>query len=210
MSVFYCYAAATALTPVRAMKKLAAEKRPVAAAARSVGFVGFLYAGASIALGACGAVPLASAAIGIAPENYYFWQAIYAVPFAFLVWAAAAVVVRALGKRGKGRGPLKTSVALSGAAVAATLLVAWLPMAVETFFQVAGMRQQEFVDILSVTGFWQSLYVAVYIAAAGAAAALLSLAAASGEFKKGRRLVSFAAGIAAAAVLLGAFAIFIR
>jgi len=192
------------------MKRLAGEKRPERAAARAVGFVGVLYVGASIALGACGAVPLASVVLDIAPGNYYVWQAVFAIPYAFLAWAAAALLVRLIGKKEKGKQASKTSAGLTGIAVAAALLAAWMPMAVETFFQVAGMRQQEFVDILSVTGFWQSLYIAAYIAAAAVSVVLLTLAAASGQFKKGRRLRSLLAGIGAAAVLVATFAVFIR
>jgi len=210
MSIFYCYAAATAVCPRKAMQRLAGEAHPARAAAGAVGFVGVLYAGASIALAACGAVPLTSVVLDIAPENYYVWQAIFALPFAFLAWAAAACLVLLIVKKEKGRKAFQTFAGLAGIAAAATLLVAWIPMAVETFFVVAGMRQQEFVDILSAPGFWQCLYISCYILAAAAAVVLLTLAAASGQFKKGRRFRSLVAGVFAAAVLAGGFALVIR
>ena len=70
MMSFAYYAVAAAVSPVKALKRLAAEPRPVRAAARAVGFVGLLYVLTSAVMALAGAVPLATVLILVPPENY--------------------------------------------------------------------------------------------------------------------------------------------
>jgi hypothetical protein len=210
MSTFFSYAVATAASPAKSMKRLLAEPRPTRRAALAVGFVGALYAAASFALAAVGAVPLATAFLRIAPENYYFWQTLFAVPYALLAWALVTGLMRLLRKPEQGGPAFEKTAALAGIALAAVLFIAWIPMAVVTLFMVVGMGQEELVDILSRPGMWQVLYIALYLLAGIAAACLLTLAVGLGHFKKAGRARTIIIGILAAAVFAGTFMMFMR
>jgi len=210
MRIFAYYAVAPAFFPRQAMARLLGERRPLREAAGAVGLVGALYALTSVVLAMAGAVPLVSSVLPLSPENYYFWQTFFAVPFAFLGWGAAAGMLHLLDRRQRGRVALKKTAALAGPAVAAALFVAWLPMALAAFLMVLGMNQEELVGLLSEPGAWQVFDFALYVLGAAAGAVLLTLAAAHGRFKKARRARTILIGGVATAVLAGVFAVFIR
>lgn len=210
MTMFAYYAVGPAFFPRRAMARLGCEPRPLRMAAGAVGFVGALYALTSLALALSGAVPLMSAVLPIRPENYYFWQTFFAVPFAVMGWASAAGPLYLLARHGRGRGPFLRTAAPAGVAAAAAMFVAWLPMALAAFFMVLGMSQGELVGLLSTPGPWQVLDFALYLLAAGAAVVLLTLAAARGHFRKPGRARAVLLGALSTAVLAGIFAVFIR
>jgi hypothetical protein len=210
MSTFASYAVATAASPAQSMKRLLSEPRPIRRAAQAVGFVGALYAAVSFALAAVGAVPLSTVFLQIAPENYYFWQTVFAVPYVLLVWALIAGLMRLLKNREQGGPAFEKTAALAGIALAGSLFLAWIPLALAALFMVFGMGQAELVDILSRPGLWQVLYFAIYLLAGIAAAWLLTLAAGLGHFKKAGRARTVIVGILAAAVLAGTFMMFIR
>ena len=146
----------------------------------------------------------------IRPENYYFWQTFFAVPFAVLAWAAASGLIHGLGRQVQVRGPFKRNASRAGAAVAAALFMAWLPMALAALLLVFGMDQEEIVGLLSLPGPWQVFDLALYVLAAGAAVVLLTLAAGQGEFTKAGRVRAALVGTLTTAVLASLFAIFIR
>lgn len=210
MWTFAYYAVATVHSPLKAMQRLLAEPRPIKTAGRAVAFVGGLYALASVVLAAAGAVPLAPVLILIRPENYYFWQTFFAVPFALLAWALVAGLIRLVGKREKGAPAFEKTASLAGIALAASLFVAWIPMALTMLFMAVGMSQEEYVEMLSRPGAWQVFYVLLHLAAAAAAVFLLALAAGEGHVRRTGCAKVWLAGILAAAVLSGTFALFIR
>jgi hypothetical protein len=211
MMSFAYYAVAAAVSPVKALKRLAAEPRPVRAAARAVGFVGLLYILASAVMALAGAVPLATVFILVPPENYYFWQIFFILPWVLLVWILVSGLIHILGKRERARPAFERTAASAGVALAASLFVAWVPEALAALFLALGMGQRELVDILSAPGGWQVIYVSLYILAVAVAMVLLTLAAGQGhQKKKGARLRAALIGGLAAAVVAGAFVLFVR
>jgi hypothetical protein len=210
MTNFAYYAVGTAFFPLRAMKRFLEEPRPLETAVQAVGFVGLLYAVTSLVLALVGAVPMAPVLIGIKPENYYFWQMLFAVPCVFLAWALAAGVIYLFEKRGEAGLPFLKAAPLPGIAAAAALFVAWIPMAFGAFFMLIGMNQQELVDLLSRPGAWQVFDFALYVMAGAAGAVLLSLAAAHGRLQKAGLLRPIMAGLLAAVVLAAVFMLFVR
>jgi hypothetical protein len=210
MMRFALYAAGAACAPLKTMRRLLGEPRPLLASARAVGFVGVLYALTSIVLALTGAVPVAPVFLGVRPENYYVWQMFFAIPCILLAWGLAAVVIFGPRIRGRGWAAVEKTLALTGVALAGSFFVAWLPTALETIFMVIGMGQGEMVEMLSRPSGWQVLYVGVYILAGMAAAVLLTLAAGQGCLPKAGRGKTGAVGIAAAALVALIFVVFIR
>jgi|GEM_PF-356909 hypothetical protein len=195
-------------SPAKVMKKLLETPHSLRIAVQAVGAVAVLYALASVALAACGAVPMAPVLVSISTDNYYFWQAIFVIPLTFLAWVAVSGMIRLLLRRGPGCASLDKTAALSGVALAAVLFVAWLPSALSAVLMVLGMGQEELADLLSQPGLWQAFDIACYVAAAVGAALLLTLAS---RFSERRAKVrAAAAGTAAAAVLAALFVLFIR
>ncbi len=187
---FFYYAVAPAVLPVKTMKQLLAEPRPVRAAGVAVGFVGLLYALTSAVMALAGAVPLATALLPIPPENYYFWQTLFVLPWTALAGALAYGALRlAAGGRKEKDGPAAVrTAAAAGAALAGSLFVAWVPAALTALFLALGMGQQELVDILSEPGGAQVVYLGLYALAAAAAVVLFVLAARQGKAKNATRL----------------------
>lgn len=210
MMTFAYYAVVTAYSPVKAMNRLLTEPQPIRPAAQAVGFVGALYALTSAALAMVGAVPLAPVFIQVRPENYYFWQMIFVIPYALLAWVLAAGLIRLVGRREQGGPAFEETASLAGIALAASLFIAWIPMALTTLFMVVGMSQEELVDVLSRPGGWQVFYVLLHLAAAAAAVVLLTLAAGEGHVPRTGCVRVWLAGILAAVVLSGTFMLFIR
>jgi hypothetical protein len=207
---FAYYAVATIWSPVRTMKRLQAEPRPIRAAAEAVGFVGLLYALTSIVLALVGAVPLAPALVSLNPGNYYFWQTFFVIPCLLLAWVLVAGLTHILAKHERSRPAYEMTASLAGTAMAGALFAAWVPMGLEALFLALGMSQRELAEILSEPGGWQLLYIVLYIAAAGVAVVLLSVAAGHGHLKKCGRGRAVMVGSLGAVVLAGIFALFVR
>jgi hypothetical protein len=210
MPSFVYYAVGPAFSPMKAVQRLLSEPRPIRAAVWAVGFVGALYTLTSMILALVGAVPLAPVLIGIRPENYYVWQMIYVIPCIVLAWALASALILLPGKKEKGRPDIERTMSLAGVALASSLFIAWIPMALRTLFQAAGMGQAEFVELLSQPGAWQVLYVSLFVLAGMAAAVLLTLASGQGCLPKAGRGKTAAVGIIAAAAVAGTYSLFIR
>jgi hypothetical protein len=197
-----------AVSPAKAMKRLIDGPHPLKRAALAVFSVGILYAMTSVALAASGAVPMAPVFLRISTDNYYFWQMIFIIPLTFLAWVAVSGTIRLLLKRGPGCASLDKTAALSGAAVSAALLIAWIPSGLAAVLMVLGMGQDELADLLSQPGLWQVFIIGCYALAAAGAAFLLVLAARfSGKRAKGGAVAS---GAAAALVLAALFVLFVR
>jgi hypothetical protein len=194
--------------PVRSMKRFLEEPRSARRSAQAVLAVGILYALSSVSLAAAGAVPLAPPFLRLRAENYYFWQMFLVVPVILLAWVLVSGVVRLLLRKEPGCASFDRTAALTGVALATSLFIAWIPSGLAALMMVMGMNQEELAEMLSQPGLWQTFYLACYIVAAVGAAALLVLAARlSQRTAKGR---GTAVGIAAAALLVGLFVLFIR
>jgi hypothetical protein len=193
------------LSPGRTLRELAEAPRRIRRAALAVGFTGFLYALSSFGLGASGAVPLWPVLSGLGTDNYYFWQMVIVLPGAVLAWFLVAGLLRLLAARGGGFGK---ALAVAGPALSGPLFVAWLPPAAQALFMTLGMRQAEWVAILSDPGPWQVLYIAGY-----ALAALLALrifGAAAGVLRKRPGTGAVISGFLTACVVIAAFLALVR
>lgn len=207
---FLYYAVAPAVFPARTMRQLLAEPRPARAAAVAVGFVGLLYALTSAVMALAGAVPLATALLPIAPENYYFWQTLFILPWTLLAGALTYGVLRlASGQAKSGPAAMRTAAA-TGVALATSLFVAWIPAVLAALFLALGMGQQELVEILSEPGGAQVVYLGLYVLAAAAAVVLFVLAARVGKTEKKARIKATLAGVLAAALLAVGFMLCVR
>lgn len=195
----------TLFKPGQAKHGFLKDRHSVRRAALFVGGVGLLYIITSAILAVTGAVPTAPVLFGMDVENYYFWQMVFVLPLIMAVWLIASAILRVVGKRETGG-----TVALAEAAWAwrGPLIVAWIPSAVEAVFMALGMGQGEWVGILSRPGVWQTSYLVFY--AGAAALAVRNFILAARMRRKNPGLGEFAAGIAAAAVTIGAYLAFIR
>jgi hypothetical protein len=181
------------------------KRHPMRRAALGLGLAGLVYALTSALLALAGAVPVVPVIAGLDVDNYYVWQMIFILPLVFAVWILSSGVLLALGTRGVHRSDVlaKASRAWSG-----PLLLAWVPSAVEAVFAALGMGQAEWVDILSEPGIWQTLYLAFY--AAAAAWAVLRFVRTARSIHKRSWPAAIMTGLAAAAVAIGAYALFVR
>jgi len=138
------------------------SKHPIRRAAVMLAGVAALYIITSAVLGISGAVPTAPVFFGLDADNYYFWQMVFILPLAFVVWGLAAGVLLATGKNGCARGAVLAEAAL---AWGVPLFIAWVPSAVQAAFMALGMGQEEWVGILSEPGVWQAVYLGFFLVA---------------------------------------------
>lgn len=181
------------------------KRHPMRRAALALGLAGLAYALTSALLALAGSVPTAPVVGGIDVDNYYVWQIFFILPLVFAVWILTSGVLLALGTRGCHRSDVLVK---ASRAWGAPLLLAWVPSAVETAFAVLGMGQAEWVDILSKPGVWQTLFLAFNAAAAAWAVARFVLAART-IHKKSWPAAVFT-GLAASAVAIGIYVLFVR
>jgi len=181
------------------------KRHPMRRAALGLGMAGLAYALTSALLALAGAVPAAPVIAGADVDNYYAWQIVFILPLVFSVWVLSSGVLLALGTRGVHRSDV---LAKASRAWGGPLFLAWVPSAVEAVFAALGMGQAEWVGILSEPGLWQTLYVAFYAAAAAWAVSRFVRTARS--IHKRSWPTAIMTGLAAAAVAIGAYALFVR
>ena len=181
------------------------RRHPMRRAALFLGLGAFAYAASSLVLALAGDVPVAPVISGLDVDNYYAWQIVFILPLVLAVWVLSSGVLLALGTRGGHRSDVldKASRAWGG-----PLLLAWVPSAVEAFFAALGMGQAEWVDILSKPGFWQTVYLGIY--AAAAAWSVVRFVGAARSIHKRSWPAAVLTGIAATAVAIGIYALFVR
>ena len=190
---------------LKARQRTFRKRHPMRRAALALGLAALAYALSSLVLALAGAVPLAPVAAGLDVDNYYSYQILFILPLVLAVWVLSSGVLLALGTRGCHRSDVlvKASQAWGG-----PLLLAWVPSAFEALFAALGMGQAEWVDILSKPGIWQTLYLAIYAAAAAWAVSRFILAARS--IHKRSWPAAILTGLAAAAVAVGMYVLFVR
>lgn len=181
------------------------KRHPMRQAALGLGLVGAAYAAASAVLGLLGNVPAAPVIAGLDADNYYALQIVFIGPLIFAVWILASGVLLALGTRGCHRSDVLVR---ASRAWRDPLLLAWGPMAVRTAFAALGMGQAEWVEILSRPGIWQTLFLGTY-AAAGLWGAARFVQAGRTVHKRSWPAAA-GTGLAAAALAVGLFALFVR
>jgi len=193
------------LRTMKARMRTFKRRHPMRRAALALGLAALAYALSSLVLALAGSVPLAPVAAGLDVDNYYAYQIFFILPLVFAVWVLSSGVLLALGTKGCHRSDV---LAKSSQAWGGPLLLAWVPSAVEAFFAALGMGQAEWVDILSRPGIWQTLYLAVYAAAAAWSASRFVRAARS--IHKKSWPAAILTGLAAAAVAIGIYVLFVR
>jgi hypothetical protein len=189
----------------KARQRTFRRRHPLRREALFLGLAGLAYAASSAVLAMAGNVPMAPVVAGLDLENYYAWQIVFILPLIFAVWILSSGVMLALGTKGCHRSDVlvRASRAWGG-----PLLLAWAPSAVEAGFAALGMGQPEWVDILTPPGPWQTLYLAVY--AAAAFWAVVKFIRAARTIHKTSWPAAAATGFAAAVVAVGIFVLFVR
>jgi len=195
----------TLFSALKAKHSVFKRRHPLRRAALFLGLAGLAYTAASAVLAIAGTVPTAPVIAGMDVDNYYAWQIFFVLPLVFAVWVLTSGVLLALGTRGCHRSDVLVK---ASTAWGAPLLLAWVPMAVEALFAALGMGQAEWVGILSEPGLWQTLYLAIYAAASAWAVLRFVLAARSIHKKSWPAAVS--TGLAASAVAIGTYVLFVR
>lgn len=190
---------------LRSKQRTFKRRHPLRRAALFLGLAGLAYAASSAVLALAGSVPAAPVIAGMDVDNYYAWQIFFILPLVFAVWVLASGVLLALGTRGCHRSDVLVK---ASRAWGAPLLLAWVPLAVESGFAALGMGQAEWVDILSVPGVWQTLYLGIYAAAALWAVVKFVLAARTIHKKSWPSAIL--TGLAASAVAIGIVLLFVR
>lgn len=194
--------------PGKCMRGLLQMKHPARRALLAFGAVGFLYIVTSAVLAVAGAAPTAPVFFGMGVGNYYFWQMVFVLPMILAAWLVSAGVIRLLNGREKDGPSFGGTAALAGIALSSALFLAWVPSAVEAAFMAFGMGQGEWVGLLSSPGPWQTAYLVFY--AVAAALVLRNFMLAARLLRKRPGLGALMAGLAAAAVPIGAYVAFIR
>jgi len=181
------------------------KRHPLRRTAIALGLAGLAYAATSAVLALAGAVPAAPVFPGMDIDNYYAWQIVFIMPLIYAVWILASGVLLALGTRGCHRSDVLVRAAR---AWGGPLMLAWAPWAVQAAFAGLGMGQAEWVDILSGPGVPQTLYLAIYVAAAAWSVASFVRAGRSIHMKSWPAAIS--TGLAASVVAIGAYILFVR
>ena len=208
MSSSFRYVLGTLFAPARAFRRLGEDARPFGRGLRTLLLTSVLWAVTSLALAATGAVPMAPVFLPLRTENYYVWQALFALPLFLGVWTATSLVVRLLGRGGKRGGTLKRTLGTFGFAQAAPLLLVWAVQTAVAVFYGLGMAQQEMVDILSTPSTTQTAFIAVFGFAAAWSLVLACLAA--GISQKVRWGYALVLGALADALFLGPVILLLR
>jgi len=190
---------------LKARQRVYRKRHPLRRSALLLAGVALVYGIASAVLAVTGAVPLAPIVAGMDVDNYYAWQIVFILPLVFAVWILTSGVLLALGTKGCHRSDVLVA---ASRAWGRPLLLASVPSAVEAVFAALGMGQSEWVGILSESGIWQALYIAVY--AAAAAWVVYGFIRAARTIHKRAWPAAIATGLAASAVAAGAFVLFVR
>ena len=197
----------TIIHPARTFRTVSSGSRPLSSGLRAVLTGGVLYALAAAGLAVSGALVTAPAVLPLAPENYYFWEMIFALPVFVLAWLVAGFA-GGLAGLGRSSGSFKGYLAALGPALAIPTLLAWIPQAVLAVLLLLGRRQAEVMEwtahpgIVQTVGLGCQLLTVVW---------MIFLAAAAARSARGLGPArSAAAGFLTAAVFLAILVVFIR
>ena len=196
------------ISPGKSMNRSVEAPGRIRRAAPTVAAMGLLYALTSLGLGASGGIPIWPVLPGLGVDNYYFWQMLLVLPGFLVAWVLSAALLGLLVGIKIGDGGFGKALAVTGPALSGPLFVAWVPPAFQAAFMALGMRQGEWVAILSDPGPWQTVYLAFY-----ALAGLLALrlfAAASAVLAKRTRPRTVMSGVAVSAFVLAAYIALVR
>jgi hypothetical protein len=197
----------TIIHPGRTFQAVSSGPRPLAAGLKTLLAAGALHALTAAGLAVSGALVTAPPVLKIVPENYYFWEMIFALPVFVLAWLAAALAA-GLVSQGKGKGSFKGLMSSLGLALAVPTLLAWIPQAVLAVLLLLGRRQEDVMEWTAHPGIVQTIGLGCPLLAV---VWMFVLAATAGRSARGLGPArSAAAGLVAAFVFLAALLVFIR
>jgi hypothetical protein len=194
--------------PVRAFSALSSDPKRFRRGLRMTLFAGFLYAASAALLGTGGARLTAPAMIPFPPENYYFFQMIFALPLFAVLWLLSSTLGHVLAVILGGRGSWKTAAAGLGFALALPSLMIWIPQTIFGVLLHTGMPQAEFMDLFARPG---GLQTAGWIYHGLALAWMVRLSAAA--IRAGRTLSApkaLCSAVVTTAAFAAGFLVFIR
>jgi hypothetical protein len=197
----------TIIHPRRTFKAISSGPRPLAAGLKAHLAVGVLYALAAAGLAVSGALVTAPPVLQIIPENYYFWEMIFALPVFVLAWLLAGLL-SGLATMGRSRGLFKGYLSSLGLALAVPALLAWIPQAVLAVLFLLGRKQEDVMDWTAHPGLVQTIVLGCQVLAVVWMFALTSAAARAS--RKLGPVRSAAVGFGATLVFLAALLVFIR
>jgi hypothetical protein len=197
----------TIIHPGRTFKAVSVGPRPLSTGLKAVPAAGALYALTAGGLAVSGALVTAPAVLSLAPENYYFWEMIFALPVFVLAWLAAGFA-GGLAGRGRASGSFKGYLSSLGLALAVPTLLAWIPQGVLAVLLLLGRKQEEVMEWTAHPGIIQTAGLACQLLAA---VWMFGLAAAAARSARGLGPARAAAvGLMTTAVFLAAMLVFIR
>jgi hypothetical protein len=207
MKSFIRYFGGTVVRPFSTFESLPSDPKGFAKGFRAILIPAVLFTITSGLLAVGGALLPAPAVLPLGGENYYFYQIFFALPVLLAAWAVAAVVARLLGSRRRGTGTLRGTLAALGFAFGLPALAAWIGQAIFAALILAGMSQEEFMELTAAPGpartvaFAGQAFIAAWIL-------LLSVAAVRAGLKI--RWKAIPVGILAAAIFLASVLICLR
>ena len=197
----------TIIHPVRTFQGLSSGPRPLAVGLKAVLAAGALFALAAAGLAVSGALVTAPPILKIVPENYYFWEMVFALPVFAAAWLAAGIFGGLASPRG-GPGSFRGFLSSLGLALAVPSLLAWIPQAVLAVLLLLGRKQEEVMEWTAHPGLTQSIALGCQVLAVVWMFALTSAAARSS--RKLGRARSAAVGFGTTLVFLAVSLVFIR
>ncbi|MDD8020314.1 MAG: hypothetical protein PHU81_03890 [Acidobacteriota bacterium] len=127
---------------------------------------GLMFSLTSILQAFSGNIPAIPLILPLGLENYFVWQAVLFIPWLVLGWLAASWLARMLlrktGSRNLSLRQLSANLAIS---FYPFLFWLWLPHFFTAFFYLLGMTQEEWVDLISNPGWFQTIYIIFFIMA---------------------------------------------
>ena len=207
MKSFIRYFGGTIFRPFCTFESLQSDPKSFVKGLRAILVPAVLFTITAGLLAYGGAILTAPAVLPLGGENYYFYQIFFALPVMLAGWAVAAAIARLFGRRRKGTSSLRGTLAALGFAFGLPALAAWIGQAVFAGLILAGMRQEEFMELtarpgtLRTVAFAGQAFVVVWLI-------YLSVAAVHAGLKI--RLRAIPVGILAAAIFLGAVLVCLR
>lgn len=122
--------------------------------------LGLAFSLTSLIQAACGCFPAVPVIIPLGLENYFFWQALFLLPWLIASWLVISLMARIMLKLLTNKQvSLGQILAYYGLSFSVFLFWLWLPHLLTAILYLLGMSQKEWVDLLSNPGWFQTLYL---------------------------------------------------
>jgi len=207
MKSFIRYFSGTVVRPFSTLASLQSDPKGFAKGFRAIFFPAVLFTITSGLLAVGGAILPAPAVLPLGGVNYYFYQIFFALPVILAGWAVASAAARLFGRWRKGRGTLRGTLAALGFAFGLPALAAWTGQAVFAGLILAGMSQEEFMELTAGPG---PLRTIAFAGQAFVVAWMLLLSIAAVRAGLRIRWKAIPVGVLAAAIFLAAVLVCLR